>query len=154
MSSSKPGNTAVTDSFPSTDFQQFIDSVLEANATGEETVKHTVSIMSQTHLSLAMKGRLKQDHATIIKKLLRERRELNGHYGWVLASDSGHVYTATRRKGCDEPHRSTRQWMRSVFDKYERTGQALADTLEMLRNSISSCSLLLLHAVLVSPREP
>ena len=81
-----------------------------------------------------MKGRLRQDYATIIEKLLRERRELNGNYGWALASDSEHVYTATGGKGCDEPHRSTRQWMRSVFDEYERTGQALADTLEMLRN--------------------
>jgi hypothetical protein len=137
MSYSHPGNTAATaapNSFPSTDFQQFIDSILKANATGEKTVKDAVSIMSQTHLPPAMKGRLRQDYATIIEKLLRERRELNGNYGWALASDSEHVYTAMGGKGCDEPHRSTRQWMRSVFDKYERTGQALADTLEMLRN--------------------
>lgn len=126
MSDSHPGNTAATSSLPSTDFRQFIDSILKANATGEKAVKHAVSIMSQTQLPPAMKGRLRQDYTTTIEKLLRERRDLNGHYGWVLASDSEHVYTTTEGKGCDE--------MRSVSDEYERTGQALADTLEMLRN--------------------
>lgn len=134
MSDSHPGNTAATSSFPSTDFRQFIDSILKTNVTGEKAVKHVVSIMSQTQLPPAMKGQLRQDYTTTIEKLLRERRDLNGHYGWVLASDSEHVYTTTGGKGCDELHRSTRQWMRSVFDEYERTGQALADTLEMLRN--------------------
>jgi hypothetical protein len=134
MSSSNPGNIAATNSCPSTDFQQFIDSILEANATGEKTVKHTVSIMSQTHLPPAMKGRLRQEYKITIEKLLRERRELNGHYGWVLASDSELVSTAMGGKDRNEPHQSTRQWMKSVFDEYERTGQTLTDTLEMLRN--------------------
>jgi hypothetical protein len=131
MSSTKPGNIAATNSFPSSDFRQFIDSILEANATGEKTVKQTVSIMSQTP---AMKGRLRQEYTTTIEKLLQERRELNGQYDWVLASDSELVSTAMGGKDRDEPHRSTRKWMKSVFDEYERTGQTLTDTLEMLRN--------------------
>jgi hypothetical protein len=127
MSSSYPDKIAATDSLPSTDFQQFINSIIEANATGDKTVKDTLSIMSPTNLPPAMRGRLRQDYTTTIEKLLRARRELNGDYGWV-------VYTAMGGKDRDEPQRSTRQWMKSVFDEYERTGQTLTDTLEMLRN--------------------
>tara|TARA_R110002003_G_scaffold175_14_gene14292 strand:- start:11685 stop:12122 length:438 start_codon:yes stop_codon:yes gene_type:complete len=52
-------------------------------------------------------------------KYLKQRcREVDAHYGWVLASDIVHV-TQMFETDSEKGHDNAKYWMRSVFDRYE-----------------------------------
>lgn len=113
-----------------TDFQEFVNCIVETNACGKKIVEQVDSILSTGLVSLA-DVQLKQDYGAMIVRLLGERRDLNAHYGWVLASDAAPV---AKSLGVESPKGTfwAREWMRVLFEEYEHIGKALAGAAQTL----------------------
>lgn len=113
------------------DFREFIDSVLEANTTGKRIAEHVNSVLFLNLTSPIAKSKFLQDYTRVVERLLKERRNLNAKYGWVVASSADLVAKAMGRDGSNGTDR-TRRWMRTVFEEYERVGVALVDAAQAL----------------------
>ncbi|KAJ8118927.1 hypothetical protein OPT61_g190 [Boeremia exigua] len=109
----------------STNFRSFVDRVLEANAAGGR-IKHEVSIIVLCAPPTVKLQQSKRRYSEIINRLLADRRELNAHYGWVLASDARLVYKSMGGQG-ENGAAWARQWMKAIFREYERVGRDLND---------------------------
>lgn len=117
---------SVRDPFPATDFRTFVDSLLEANIAGKRVVE-VLALKNSVDMELPMmqQQQYRQEHVGIVEGLLAERRNLDAHYGWVLASDAQLVYGTMGGTSSDGAVWAKR-WIKAIFEEYERVGQALA----------------------------
>lgn len=113
----------------------FIDSVQGANAIGNRFLKSMAPHRPQGIPSPTIEVESAKRGILIAEALLERRRDLNAHYGWVLASDAALV---SRSMGGKRKHGAAwaRQWMKSVYDEYERVGHALLDANVELKISV------------------
>jgi hypothetical protein len=112
--------------FPPADFREFIDSIQGANDMGNRflasmELQEIPGLFSFT----ADVGSAKQG-IQIAQAMLQRRRDLDAHYGWVLASDAELVYKSMGGKS-DQGEEWARQWMRDVHEEYEKVGRAMLD---------------------------
>jgi hypothetical protein len=126
-------NEVNENAYPSTDFREFIDAILEANAQSAQLIACMTFIRTSknpstttTELQISTQQGLVE-----LETLMRHRRDLDAHYGWVLATDSGHVCKSlggSTKAGVDWAKR----WMKSVFDNYVNLGLALENAKQEL----------------------
>lgn len=119
------------DAFPPTHFRAFIDSVLGANAAGKRVIERPALILSSESVPLAAMQHSARQDITTARRLLAERRDLDAHYGWVLASDAELVYKSMGGKSSTGAAWA-RQWLNKVFEEYDQIGQSLSDTVMRL----------------------
>lgn len=126
MTSSDPNEEVQGNAFPSTDFRQFIDAILEANSCSNRIVQRVALLRPLDDVSKIVHEEYVQHAIVVLEQLTEERRDLNSHYGWALASDSELVYKSMGGKS-DRGTAWAKKWVRRVFDEYERLGRALVD---------------------------
>jgi hypothetical protein len=72
--------------------------------------------------------------SSITSDLTKQRREIDTHYGWVLASDStlvGRILVAGDRIGDG----NAKGEMKRIWEGYERIGEDLSENVEGQRNT-------------------
>jgi len=114
--SSQQGEGLIEDAFTPTDFREFIDSIQGANVVGNrflssmkpqddpDLVWFTADVESAKH------------GIAIVEALSERRRELDAHYGWVLASDAALVHQSMRCKN-DGGAEWARKWAEGIHDE-------------------------------------
>lgn len=135
MSSSKVNNGASQPIFPPTDFGDFVDTVLKSNAESGKLIERytlpppTSDMLRETQLQFAEYG------IVAVGELMRQRCDIDTHYGWVLASDAELVYKSMGGKN-ERGTAWARQWMKDIFHEYERLTQGLVDTKQELESAM------------------
>lgn len=126
MTSSIPQGEIHKNPFQPSDFEDFIGAVLEVNGQDNRFFQRVISLRSRGDVSESTQKQSAQQAMVVLEELMEKRRDLNAHYGWVLASDAGLVYKSMGGKS-ENGASWAKQWMRGVFDEYERLGQAFVD---------------------------
>lgn len=136
--------------YPSTDIRDFVDAVLDTNTGSTRLIERVASFRttSRTTVVTLEQQNLVRQFLAEFEALKRRRRNLDAHYGWVLASDSELVYRSMGGKS-KSGTAWARRWIRGIFEEYERLGQALANAEQELADSMqsaqSSCDSNLIH---------
>lgn len=112
--------------FPRTDFREFIDSIQGTNAVGNRFLRSTTLQDDPNLVSFTTDVKTARRGVATAEALLERRRELDAHYGWVLASDAALVYESMGGKN-GQGAEWARLWMKDIHDEYERVGQALLE---------------------------
>lgn len=112
---------------PATDFREFVDVVLKADTHDNKFIRRMSVARPPDTASSITRKQCAQHSIVIAENLIHRRREIDAHYGWVLASDAELVYKSIGGKSEAGPAWA-RQWIKRVFDEHEKTRQALIDT--------------------------
>lgn len=134
MSSQKDEKPAV-EAFPPTDFREFIDSIQGSNATGKRFLDSMAPYRPDGPMSLIIDVETAQRNLLLAEALLEKRRDLNGHYDWVLASDAALVYKVMGGKS-ENGAVWARRWMEDIHAEYGRVGRELLDVKLELENLV------------------
>ncbi|KAF3054198.1 hypothetical protein E8E11_012013 [Didymella keratinophila] len=124
--SSQQGEGPMEEVFPATDFREFIDSIQGVNAVGTCILASMKPQDDPNLVSFTADGESAKRGIAIAEALLERRRELDAHYGWVLASDAALVYQSMGGKSGGGAE-CARQWMQGIHDEYERIRRAMLD---------------------------
>ena len=122
----KDDTNTIENFVPATDFREFIDSILEANTRGKNFIARVTKSRFASGPSATMDQHTVHGDLAALGSLLAMRRELDAHYGWVLASDTALIYKSMGGRS-ESGAVWARHWTRSVFEEYERIGKALRD---------------------------
>ena len=122
----KDDTNTIENFVPATDFREFIDSILEANTRGKNFIARVTKSRFASGPNATMEQHTVHGDPAALKGLLAMRRELDAHYGWVLASDTALIYKSMGGRS-ESGAVWARHWTRSVFEEYERIGKALRD---------------------------
>lgn len=124
--SSQQNKGLIEDAFPPTDFREFIDRIQGAIAVGNRFLNSMKPRDDPDLLSFIADTETAKCAITIAETVLERRRELDVHYGWVLASDAALVYRSMGGKSGGGAEWA-RQWMQGIHKEYERIGRTLLD---------------------------
>lgn len=127
MTSSKVDDGASQPTFPPTDFRDFIDAVLKSNTESGNFIQHYTLPSFRSDRLRETQMQFAQHGIIAIDELMRQRCDIDAHYGWVLASDAELVYRSMGGKN-EGGTVWARQWMRGIFHEYERLNKGLFDT--------------------------
>ena len=136
----RDGTNTIENVFRATDFGEFIDSILEANTRGKNFVARITESRFASGPNATMEQHTVRNELAALESLLAMRRELDAHYGWVLASDTALIYKSMGGRS-ESGAVWARHWTRSVFEEYERIGKALRDVKSKLGSVESRCGM-------------
>lgn len=122
----RDGTNTIENVFRATDFGEFIDSILEANTRGKNFVARITESRFASDPNATMEQHSLHNDLAALKGLLAMRRELDAHYGWVLASDAALIYKSVGGRS-EGGAVWAQHWTRRVFEEYERIGKALRE---------------------------
>ena len=122
----KDDTNTIENFVPATDFREFIDSILEANTRGKNFIARVTKSRFSSGPSATMDQHTVHGDLAALGSLLAMRRELDAHYGWVLASDAALVYKSMGGRS-EGGAVWAQHWTRRVFEEYERIGKALRE---------------------------
>lgn len=121
---SRQSEEPVDEAFLPTDFRQFIDNIQGANTVGNRFLNSMKPRDDPDLISFIADVEFAQRSNAIAEAILERRRELDSHYGWVLASDAALVYESMGGRS-DQGAELARQWMQDIYNEYERVGRAI-----------------------------
>jgi hypothetical protein len=127
---------SIEEAFPLTDFREFIDSIQGANAVSNRFLASMEPQDDPDFVSFRVCVESAKRGIAVAKTILGRRRELDAHYGWVLAADAALVYASMGGKS-DRGAEWARQWSQGIHDEYERTGRTLLDAKLGLENMVA-----------------
>ena len=136
----KDDTNTVESVFPATDFREFIDSISEANTRGKNFIARVTKSRFASGPNAAMEQHTVRNDLAALGSLLAMRRELDAHYGWVLASDTALIYKSMGGRS-ESGVVWAKHWTRSLFEDYERIGKALRDVKSKLDGVDSRCEM-------------
>lgn len=121
----------MSDEYRPSDFKDFIDVALVLTADSACFLENSASFSDcdgGASLQLEPKRKLDEELTNVAKVLLRQHRDLDTHYGWVLASDRACVERAIREH-C-RVDRGTEAWFEEMLERLRAARVALGDVIE------------------------
>ena len=126
----------IEEAFPPTDFREFINRIQGANAVGNRFLQSMKPQNNADVVSFTVSVESAKRGIAVAKAILERRRELDAHYGWVLATDAALVYASMGGRS-DRGAEWARQWMQGIHDEYERIVRDLLDAKLGLENLVA-----------------